>query len=84
MVIISLSDREVIDHLRGDALIEEVPGDTEQKKPFQPKVQLPQPWVLQSFPSGPSPKGGGSQYIFLIGDKEPAFFKVQGTQSSVN
>ena len=32
MVIISLSDREVIDHLRGDALIEEVPGDTEQKK----------------------------------------------------
>lgn len=30
MVIISLSDREVIDHLKGDALIEEVPGDKEQ------------------------------------------------------
>lgn len=30
MAIISLSDREVIDHLREDALIEEVPGDTEQ------------------------------------------------------
>lgn len=30
MVIISLSDREVIDHLGGDSLIEKVPADKKQ------------------------------------------------------
>lgn len=30
MVIISLSDREVIDHLGGDSLIEKVPVDKKQ------------------------------------------------------
>lgn len=37
MVIISLSDREVIDLLRGDALIEEVAGDKEHENLFSRK-----------------------------------------------
>lgn len=77
MAIISLSDREVIDHLGGDSLIEKVPADKKQEEPFQPKkcCSLSPEWCNPPT-LGPSPKGGGSQYIFIIADKEPDSFKV--------